>query len=72
MTQSKSSEADDIYDPEEVVDSLKHLDDADSVEFDIKDDEPVVKHTTTGKVGWTPIQVTNHFSVEGEEYSVES
>ena len=44
--------------------------DADSVEFEIKNDELVVKHTTRGKVGWTPIRVTNHFSAEEEEYSI--
>ena len=71
LTAETGSEAEDINNPEEVADSLKHLDDADSVEFEIKDDEPVVKHTTRGKVGWTPIRVTNHFSTEGEEYSVE-
>ena len=38
---------------------------SDSVEFEIKDNEPVVKHTTKGKVGWTPIRVTKLFSTEG-------
>jgi hypothetical protein len=38
----------------EIADSLQHLDDADSVEFEVKDEEPVVKHTIKGKVGWTP------------------
>ena len=55
----------------ETADSLKHLDDADSVEFEVKDEEPVVKHTIKGKVGWTPIRVTNRYSTEGEEYSVD-
>lgn len=35
----------------ETADSLQHLDDADSVEFEVKDEEPVVKHTIKGKVG---------------------
>ena len=51
--------------------SLQHLDDADVVEFDFKDDEPAVKYTTGGKVGWTPISLKNRFSSEGEDYSVE-
>ena len=55
----------------ETADSLQHLDDADSVEFEVKDEEPVVKHTIKGKVGWTPIRVTNRYSTEGEEYSVD-
>ena len=55
----------------ETTDSLQHLEDADSVEFEIKDDEPVVKPTTKGMVGWTPIRVTNCFSTEGEDYSVD-
>ena len=51
--------------------SLEHLDDADSIEFEIREDEPVVKHTTRGKVGWTPIRVRNNLSttgVQGEDY----
>ena len=55
----------------ETADSLQHLDDADSVEFEVKDEEPVVKHTIKGKVGWTPIRVTNRYSTEGEEYGVD-
>ena len=51
--------------------SLEHLDDADSIEFEIREDEPVVKHTTRGKVSWTPIRVRNNLSttgVQGEDY----
>ena len=55
----------------ETADPLQHLDDADSVEFEVKDEEPVVKHTIKGKVGWTPIRVTNRYSTEGEEYGVD-
>ena len=47
--------------------SLQHLDDADVVEFDFKDDEPAVKYTTGGKVGWTPISLKNRFSSERED-----
>ena len=36
-------------------DSLQHLKDAEAIEFDIKNDEPSVKHTTDGQTGWTPI-----------------
>ena len=36
-------------------DSLQHLKDAEAIEFDIKNDEPGVKHTTDGQTGWTPI-----------------
>ena len=39
------------------VRSLQHLDDADSVEFEVKDEEPVVKHTIKGKVGWESYQL---------------
>ena len=53
----------------ETADSLQHLDDADSVKFKVKDEEPVVKHTIKGKVGWAPIRVAKHYSTEGEEYS---
>ena len=47
----------------ETADSLQHLDDADSVKFKVKDEEPVVKHIIKGKVGWAPIRVTNHCSM---------
>ena len=36
-------------------DSLQHLKDAEAIEFDIKNDEPGVKHTTDGQTGWIPI-----------------
>ena len=49
----------------EVADSLQHLDDADSVEFEINDDGPVVKHTTRGKVGWTPNSIRTAFLLRG-------
>ena len=46
----------DIVDDNHTVDSLQHLKDAEVIEFDIKNDEPGVKHTTdAGQTGWTPL-----------------
>ena len=33
---------------------LQHLEDAETVEFEIRDEEPGVKYTTGGQAGWTP------------------
>ena len=49
---------------------LQHLEDAETVEFEIRNEEPGVKYTTDGRAGWTPISIRNHFSTRGDEYDV--
>ena len=49
---------------------LQHLEDAETVEFEIRDEEPGVKYTTDGRAGWTPISIRNCFSTRGDEYDV--
>ena len=57
-------------------DSLQHLKDAEVIEFDIKNDEPGVKHTTdAGQTGWTAIGVMRNRHSSGSrsgEYDVAS
>ena len=52
-------------------DSLQHLKDAEVIEFDIKNDEPGVKHTTdAGQTGWTPISVMRNRHSSGSRSGV--
>ena len=36
---------------------LQHLEDAEMVEFEIRNEQPGVKYTTDGRAGWTPISI---------------
>ena len=49
---------------------LQHLEDAEMVEFEIRDEEPGVKYTTDGRAGWAPISIRNRFSTKSDEYDV--
>ena len=50
-------------------DSLQHLKDADTIAFEIQNEEPGVKHTTNGRTGWTPIRIKRNR--EPGDYDVE-
>ena len=49
---------------------LQHLEDAEMVEYEIKNEQPGVKYTTDGRAGWTPISIRNRFSTRSDEYDV--
>ena len=49
---------------------LQHLEDAEMVEFEIRNEQPGVKYTTDGRAGWTPISIRNRFSTRSDEYDV--
>ena len=49
---------------------LQHLEDAETVEFEIRDKEPGVKYSTDGRSRWTLISIRNCFSTRGDEYDV--
>ena len=49
---------------------LQHPEDAQMVEFEIRDEEPGVKYTTNGRAGWIPISIRNRFSTRCDEYDV--
>ena len=51
-------------------DLLQHLEDAETVEFEIKDEEPGVKYVTDGRAGWTPVNIRNRFTTKSDEYDV--
>ena len=49
---------------------LQQLEDAEIVEFEIKNEHHGMKYTTDGRAGWTPISIRNHFSTKSNEYDV--
>ena len=68
---SESSESEvAISDSDQSNGPLQHLEDAETVEFEIRDEEPGVKYTTDGRAGWTPISIRNRFSTKSDEYDV--
>ena len=52
------------------VGPLQHLEDAEVVEFEIRNEKPGVKYTTDGRAGWTPMSIRNRFSTRSDEYDV--
>ena len=68
---SESSESEDATsDSAQSVGSLQHLEDAEVVEFEIRNEQPGVKYTTDGQAGWTPISIRNRFTTRSDEYDV--
>ena len=68
---SESSESDAATsDSAQSVGPLQHLEDAEVVEFEIRNEQPGVKYTTDGQAGWTPISIRKRFSTRSDEYDV--
>ena len=70
---SESSESEDAMSdsacPKQLNGLLQQLEDAEVVEFEIRNEHRGVKYTTDVRAEWTPISI-NHFSSRSNEYDV--